>query len=498
MVQDSYLSMGKFLDSVLFAGVDVGSLGRTKLLVFQKLLAEVVSLYESGAIQPVQPITVFPISKLQQALRLMQAGKHTGKFVIEANGDSIVQVRSCPFSLPIEGHTANPIIGTSCAFTESDPHRSIRPYLVTGGTGGLGRFMTRWLASQGAQNVIVASRSGMAKKGIQNLIDDLHHQGTTVVVKRCDIGDRAQVEALIRDCRATLPPIRGVIHGAMALHDVLFEKMSFAEWWLDTRPRVQGTWNLHDCLASNTLDLFVMLASLSGYSGTVGQAAYAASNTFLDSFAAYRRTLGLQACTIDIGIVESVGYVAENIEREADISVAAHDRLKEVEFLALIKAAISQPTRDAFQHTLTGCKLDHQKPLTKWAEDPKFAHVLHAVRLQTSSSFYSTKSGADAVPVKPLLKSAASPAAAADIVLRGLIPKLSSLLMIAPEDVDARKPLVAYGLDSLVAVELRNWTSRDLDVNIPLMELMNSPSIEVLAGQIAVKSKLVKKVGQGA
>ena len=97
MVQDSYISMGKFLDSVLFAGVDVGKLGRTKPRVFHNLLAKVVNLYESGAIQPVQPVTVFPISELQQALRLMQAGKHTGKFVIEAKGDSIVQVRSFPF-----------------------------------------------------------------------------------------------------------------------------------------------------------------------------------------------------------------------------------------------------------------------------------------------------------------------------------------------------------------------------------------------------------------
>lgn len=70
--------------------------------------------------------------------------------------------------------------------------------------------------------------------------------------------------------------------------------------------------------------------------------------------------------------------------------------------------------------------------------------------------------------------------------------------MIALEDIDAKKPLVAYGLDSLVAVELKNWISRDLEANTPLMELMNSPSIEVLAGKIAEKSKLVEKAGQGA
>lgn len=498
MVQDTYISMRKFLDSVLFAGVDVGNLGRTKPAVFNKLLAKVVNLYESGVIQPVQPITVFPMSKLQQALRLMQAGKHTGKFVVEANGDSIIQVHSCPISPPKKFT----LLTQSQALPAPSPKAILggasASYLITGGTGGLGRSMTRWLAGQGAQNIILASRSGIAKKDIQNLVDDLHDQGITVVVKRCDIGDRVQVEALIRDCSTTLPPIRGVIHGAMALHDVLFEKMSFAEWCLNIRPRVHGTWNLHDCLAPNTLDFFVMLASLSGHIANPGQAAYAASNTFLDSFAAYRRTLGLPACTIDIGIVESVGYVAENRERTAQISAVAHDRLKEAEFLALIKEAIGPTTRDAFQHTLTGCKLDPRKPLTRWAEDPRFAHVLHAVRLQTSSSSLSEKSGSDTVPIKQLLKSADSRATAARIVLQALIPKLSGLLMIAQEDVDGRKPLVAYGLDSLVAVELRNWISRDLEATVPLMELMSSPSIEVLAGKIAEKSHLVEKVGQDA
>ena len=284
----------------------------------------------------------------------------------------------------------------------------------------------------------------------------------------------------------------------MALHDVLFEKMSFDEWCLNTRPRVHGTWNLHDCLVSNTLDFFVMLASMSGYVANPGQAAYAASNTFLDSFATYRRTLGLQACTIDVGIVDSVGYVAENTERKAKISTAAHDRLKEAEFLALIKAAIAKTKKDAFKHVLTGCKLDPQKPFPKWAEDPKFAHVLHAVRLQTSSSSSSNKCGSDTVPIKQLLKSADFPAAAADIVLQSLITKLSGLLMIVREDVDARKPLVAYGLDSLVAVELRNWISSDLEANVPLMELMNSPSIEVLAGKITERSRLVEKAKQDA
>ena len=108
-----------------------------------------------------------------------------------------------------------------------------------------------------------------------------------------------------------------------------------------------------------------MLASLSGHLGNPGQEAYAASNTFLNSFAAYRHSLGLPASVIDIGIVTGVGYVAENLAREAKTSNTAHDRSTEAELLALVKAHIINAFGDGFQdiHTVTGQKLDPDTPL---------------------------------------------------------------------------------------------------------------------------------------
>ena len=69
---------------------------------------------------------------------------------------------------------------------------------------------------------------------------------------------------MISECKATLPPIKGVIYGAMALQDVLFEKISLSDWNLNIKPRVQGAWNLHHCLADVKLDFFLMLASIAG------------------------------------------------------------------------------------------------------------------------------------------------------------------------------------------------------------------------------------------
>lgn len=311
-----------------------------------------------------------------------------------------------------------------------------------------------------------------------------------MVAKTCDIADRSQVQSLIDDCRQNMPPIRGVIHGAMALKDSLFDRMPYEDWSLNITPRVNGAWNLHNCLASTPLDFFVMLASGSGITGLGGQTAYAASNTFLDAFAAYRQSLGLPASTIDIGIVQSVGYVAENIETRTEIKNAAHDSLTEPEFLALVKAAIQHPMSPDYQQTVTGCKLSPGIPLPAWATSAIFAHVLHALQSQSPEAAGSSEG---AVSARQLLKAVSSLAAATDIIVTALVQKLSSLLALSAEDIDIKKPIVAYGLDSLVAVELRNWIAVDLEANVPLMELMNSPSVTQLGEMLAARSKLVDK-----
>ncbi|KAL9609347.1 MAG: hypothetical protein Q9167_005871 [Letrouitia subvulpina] len=468
LVQNSNLEMEKFAESVTFAAVDLGVLLQRQPNTLKRVLSEVIDMHNQALLQPIMPITVFSVSELQQAMRLMQSGKHTGKIVIEASEDSIVQALPAP----------SPVAVKSSAAT----------YLITGGTGGLGRSITRWLAREGVKNIILASRSGINQPGVKELVDELRAAHVNIYVESCDVADPANVQRLILQCQDIMPPIRGVIHGAMALRDALFEKTSFTDWSLNIKPRVNGAWNLHNALLDTKLDFFVMLASGSGFNGIAGQAAYAASNTFLDSFAAYRRLLGLPASTIDIGIVEDVGYVAENIQRLPEIERASHDRISEAEILALVKAAMTNRTEAGdFQHTITGFKLLPGKELPKWASDPKFVHVLHSVE-KASATTGQQKEG---IMVQERLKQADTWDAVVHVICEGLCQKLSGLLMMLVEDISPKKPVVAYGLDSLVAVELRNWITGELDANVPLMELMNSPSIESLSEKIAAKSRRV-------
>lgn len=147
------------------------------------------------------------------------------------------------------------------------------------------------------------------------------------------------------------------------------------------RPRVEGAWNLHHCLPG--LDYFIMLASLSGIVGTRGQAAYAATNTFLDSFADFRRSQNLPASTIDIGAVEDVGYVAEaEQERQAVFSHVAHDRIQEKELFAMVQDAIvhASSRKEGDGQVMAGLKLVPGRPLPFWASDVRFSHSVRGIQ----------------------------------------------------------------------------------------------------------------------
>lgn len=90
-------------------------------------------------------------------------------------------------------------------------------YPLTGGTGGIGRSATRWLLSQGAKHIVLASRSGMSQISTRDLVEELKQNGVNVVVYACDIGEEEQVRNMVSFIHEAMPPIRGVLHGAMVI-----------------------------------------------------------------------------------------------------------------------------------------------------------------------------------------------------------------------------------------------------------------------------------------
>ena len=254
------------------------------------------------------------------------------------------------------------------------------------------------------------------------------------------------------------------------------------------RPKIDGIWNLHNRLPKSGLDFFIMLSSLVGRLGDASQAAYAAASVFQDAFADYRNRQGLPAVTLDLGKVVDIGIVAESYTaRRALMGVWSRD-LRENEVMSMIKSAIMTPLR---AHG-SGSRIIGLKAWSPKA-DPVFQAPIfsHFRRRAVGRSPMSDMRGSTVSHIRQTLTQAKSLKEAAEKVCDELISKLSSVLMISVEDVHPSKSMSEHGMDSLVAVEMRNWLLRELDSAIPILELMANVPLSHFSVKVAKNSKLV-------
>lgn len=197
---NSPLDMAPFDTAVTFSAVDLALMSQQWPKRASKLLQDVMKLFEKKLLRPVTPITPFSISELVPALRMLQAGKHVGKVIVTNDADAEVQVRAS-------------------TVTEKDEIRPDASYLITGGTGGLGRSLARWLIDGGARNVVLISRSGRTKNSkLHELLEYAADEKAKVLVEQCDVTKPEQVMAMLeRVEQKGMPSVRGIIHGAMYL-----------------------------------------------------------------------------------------------------------------------------------------------------------------------------------------------------------------------------------------------------------------------------------------
>jgi hypothetical protein len=280
--------------------------------------------------------------------------------------------------------------------------------------------------------------------------------------------------------------------------------MRFESFQKVVRPKVQGTWNVHQATLSQPLDFFIMLSSLSGIIGNASQANYAAGNAYQDAMAYYRRSLGLPAVSIDLGMIDSVGWVAENQEIAArNLKRWGYLAIEESELIAMLELSMKRDTEFASKKMTNGspplssCQvvtgagtmdIFGLEDLPPYFNSPTFCH-LKQMRDRTKSDEGTLAKES----LAQLLERNEQAADAAGIILDALLVKLSKLLMISVEDLNVSRPMTSYGIDSLVAVEVRNWLVKEAKADIPVMVILQSSSLNELAGKVAEKSRLVKR-----
>lgn len=270
----------------------------------------------------------------------------------------------------------------------------------------------------------------------------------------------------------------------------LFARMKLEDYNDVMRPKVDGIWNLHNALSQVDLDFFIMLSSVVGIAGDPSQAAYVSASVFEDAFADFRNRQGLPAVTLDLGKVVDIGIVAEKFLARRGVRGLWSRDLREGEVMAMIESAIVSPRRSREP----GSVIIGLKAWTETA-DPVFQAPLfsHFRRAGLKTSRKNDAETPNAIPrIRETLRYAESMEEAAQKVCAELISKTSNLLMVPMEDISPAKSMLNYGMDSLVAVEMRNWLLRELDTALPVLELMANTSLQELSRKIAGASKLVR------
>jgi len=359
--------------------------------------------------------------------------------------------------------------------------RKDRSYILVGGLGGFGRAVAKWMAAKGAGHLVFLSRSGASTAEAKELISQLQSSGAKVSVFAGDVADEAFIKKVVEEAK-TIAPLGGIMQAAMVLEDALVDGMSTECLNKVLTPKVKGTYNLHKAtLEEKTLDFFISFSSVSSIVGNLSQSNYAAANAYLDALAHWRIAHGLPATSINWGAIGDVGYVATRKDLQQNMAKRGIKTLPINEALSALAYAVSNPmTVPQFVaapmiwtvagKTLSALNLS------------KFGFVR---REDVQSQSQSQANAASGSQVGQKLAAATSPEEKTSVVLEAICEKLASMLNVPQDQVEPDNRMSDLGVDSLMAVEMKNWISAELKAsNISVLDLTGSKSIADIAQKI--------------
>ncbi|OJZ83200.1 hypothetical protein ASPFODRAFT_168535 [Aspergillus luchuensis CBS 106.47] len=335
---------------------------------------------------------------------------------------------------------------------------SFGSYLLVGGVGGLGRSISTWMVERGARHLIYLSRSAGTTDAHLEFSQELASMGYRVDFAQGTVSNLDDVTKAIKQDHGHL---KGIFQMSMVLRDQSFQRMTKSEWDTAVDPKVKGKWSLHQASTSINadLDFFVMFSSLSGIFGRPGQTNYAGANTFMDAFAQYRSNLGLSACAIQIGAVEEVGYVAENegvMQRFAHTG-GSEGAISEQELLEAVEAAVNSTSGNFYLGIRSSMCLNNPGERSLWKGDVRMAAFYN------NEDSNSTAAGFSSDDLQSFINKAKGDAdllgqsESAQFLAREIGRKVCYFLLKPEEELQTSSSLSDLGLDSLVAIELRQW-----------------------------------------
>ena len=435
---DTRLGLFPFRRNLAFYAVDLGLLSYSDPDRLRELLNTVYQRTADGTL-PMPESTHYPLADAATAIRTMSGARHTGKLVLD---------------VPHTGSSRVVVPPAHARVFSSDG-----AYIITGGLGGLGLFLAEKMAAAGCGRIVLSSRSQPTPEALET-IERIRAIGADVVVECGDIAQPGTAQRLVATATATGLPVRGVLHAAAVVEDATLTNITDELIERDWAPKVYGAWNLHTATADQPLDWFCSFSSAAALVGSPGQGAYAAANSWVDAFTLWRRAQGLPATAIAWGAWAQIGR-ATALAEGADVAIAPDEGA--YAFEALLR----------HDRAYTGYAPITGTPwLTMFAERSPFAEAFRSTG-QSATGTSKLRAELDELPLDEW-----------PTRLRRLISDQVSVIL--RRSVDPDRPLSAYGLDSLGALELRTRIETETGIRITSSDI-STITIRGLAGLLCEK-----------
>ncbi|CAG8972796.1 hypothetical protein HYALB_00007721 [Hymenoscyphus albidus] len=356
-----------------------------------------------------------------------------------------------------------------------------KTYFFVGLSGELGQSLCRWMVAHGARYMVLTSRSPSIHP---NLLREMENMGASIKVMSMDSTDRQSLYVCHESIIKSMPPIGGVANGAMVLEDCLLENMSYEGLTKVLSPKVLGSQLLDELFHDVPLDFFILFSSGTAVIGNTGQSNYIAANMFINSLAAQRKKRGVAGSSINISPVIGIGYVERAEDPSEDnFTKIGYKPMSEQDVQLLFAEAImlGRPDSSEICELTTGITPTFTDAQFKdqYLKDVKFGHFL-----TERQSMHDQGGNVSSLPVRLQLAGVKTKAEAISIIRESFMARLSRILAVSPEEVVSEKvTLVEQGIDSLMAVEVRTWFLKELDVDLPVLKILGSSSINDLLDQ---------------
>ena len=429
-------AVAKERPDVRYSIIDWGQEYKSRPDGITALFQQLVRAADSGEIEPL-PCRDFTLSDASSAFRWMAQARHIGKIVIT------------PTSVREDG-----------------------AYLITGGLGGLGLRVAERLVERGARTLCLVGRRAPEPEA-QLAIRRMEESGARVTSYQADVSRKQELKRVFDDLGRNGTPLRGIVHAAAVFENAVLRQTDADSFARVLAPKVEGAWALHELTAAMDLDFFVLFSSIASVLGAPGQASYAAANSFLDALAHFRRSCGLPAVSINWGAWSEVGTVAG--ERASA-------------YLSELGAGFFsvQEGLDLFELSLAGDQAQFTAALMNWDQARRTLRPLDAF-LSEVAGVLPAQAGASAAAAELAQLLARTAAGRRPAVLLDEVRRRACLVLgLAPDHfIDSDRPLSEMGLDSLMAVELRNTLSSAIGKPLPSTLVFSYPSTAAIAEYLA-------------